>query len=171
VLRIEVPPLRERPADLCPLIFHFLEKHRLLGTGEKMTVESDFAEALKTIVLPGNVRQLEHIICQALSVKSAGGALALRDLPLEVWRQLARETQDVGDTESTARKVDVAMPLSFDPEDWQLSHFLASCEKILLERALQKTCGNQSKAARLLGITPRSVYNKLHKHHLQLQPA
>jgi DNA-binding protein Fis len=39
---------------------------------------------------------------------------------------------------------------------------------MLLERALQKTCGNQSKAARILGITPRSVYNKLRKHHLQL---
>jgi transcriptional regulator with GAF, ATPase, and Fis domain len=171
VLRIDVPPLRERPSDLCPLIFYFLEKHRLLGTGEKMIVESDFAEALRTIGLPGNVRQLEHIVCRAVAEKSGAGALALRDLPPEILRQLAGQTQGVGDAESGVPRVEVATPLSFDTDHWQLSHFLDSCEKMLLERALQKTSGNQSKAARILGITPRSVYNKLRKHHLPLNAA
>ena len=99
VLRINVPPLQERPSDLCPLIFHFFEKHRPLGTSKKMTVEPDFVEALRKIGLPGNVRQLEHIVCQALVGKSGAGALALRDLPPEVWQQLAGQTQDVGDAE------------------------------------------------------------------------
>jgi len=171
VLRIDVPPLRERPSDLCPLIFHFLKKHRPLGTGKKMTVEPDFAEALGKIGLPGNVRQLEHIVCQALVGKSGAGALALRDLPPEVWRKLAGQTQDVGDAESAAPTVELATSLSFDPDHWQLSHFLDACEKMLLERALQRACGNQSKAAALLGITSRSVYNKLRKHHLRLKVA
>jgi len=165
VLRIDVPPLRDRPSDLCPLIFHFLEKHRQLGTGEKLTVESDFAEALKRIGLPGNVRQLEHIVCRALVEKSGAGVLALRDLPPEVWRQLAGQSQDVRNAESTVPKLTIPAPPSFDTDHWQLSRFLASCEKMLLESALQKACGNQSKAAHLLGITPRSVYNKLRKHH------
>ena len=136
-----------------------------------MTVDPDFTEALRKIELPGNVRQLEHIVCRTLAEKSGAGALALRDLPPEVLRQLAGQTQDVGDAESTVPKVEVATPLSFDTDDWQLSHFLDSCERMLLERVLQKACGNRSKAARLLGITPRSVYNKLHKHHLRLTKA
>jgi len=59
-------------------------------------------------------------------------------------------------------------PSLVDPEDWKLSQFLEQCEKLLLQNALRQTRGNQSKTARLLGITPRSVYNKLIKHRLRL---
>jgi DNA-binding NtrC family response regulator len=53
-----------------------------------------------------------------------------------------------------------------DANNWRLNGSLASCEKLLLEAALRKTRGNQSQTARLLGITSRSVYNKLRKYHL-----
>jgi DNA-binding NtrC family response regulator len=53
-----------------------------------------------------------------------------------------------------------------DLNDWNLSRSLQHCERLLLEAALHKAHGNQSETARLLGITPRSVYNKLHKHQL-----
>jgi DNA-binding NtrC family response regulator len=49
---------------------------------------------------------------------------------------------------------------------WSLSRSIQYCERVLLEATLQKTRGNQSQTARLLGITPRSVYNKVRKHHL-----
>jgi len=47
---------------------------------------------------------------------------------------------------------------------WGLSRAVAHCEKVLLAAALERTRGNQSEAARLLGITSRSVYNKLRRH-------
>jgi DNA-binding NtrC family response regulator len=50
--------------------------------------------------------------------------------------------------------------------DCRLDGFMDRCEKLLLKHALRETRGNQSKTARLLGITPRSVYNKLRKHQL-----
>jgi len=171
VLRIDVPPLRERPSDLCPLIFHFVEKHRLLGASEEITLEPDFIEALRKIELSGNVRELEHIVCQALVNKSSAGALSLRDLPPEIWLQLTERTQDMRDAEAAGPAVEIAPPASSKIDHWQLHRFLDSCERVLLEKALQKTCGNQSKTARLLGITPRSVYNKLRKHHLRLEGA
>jgi transcriptional regulator with PAS, ATPase and Fis domain len=74
VLRIHVPPLRERPSDLCPLIFHFLEKHRALGTGKKMTVEPDFTEALSKIGFFGNVVRR---FSRALAELRSPGALNL----------------------------------------------------------------------------------------------
>jgi DNA-binding protein Fis len=49
---------------------------------------------------------------------------------------------------------------------WNLPRCLEYFERLLLEAALHKTQGNQSQTARLLGITPRSIYNKVHKHHL-----
>jgi DNA-binding NtrC family response regulator len=53
-----------------------------------------------------------------------------------------------------------------DLNGWNLSRSLQHCERLLLEAALDKTHGNQSQTARLLGITPRSVYTKVHKHRL-----
>jgi len=50
-----------------------------------------------------------------------------------------------------------------DLNGWNLSQSLQYCERLLLEAALHRAHGNQSRAAELLGITPRSVYNKLHK--------
>ena len=49
---------------------------------------------------------------------------------------------------------------------WNLSRSVASCERSLVEVALHAARGNQSETARLLGITPRCVYNKLRKHQL-----
>jgi transcriptional regulator with GAF, ATPase, and Fis domain len=176
VLRIDVPPLRERPSDLCPLISHFLAKHRMLGPSENIALGPEFIEALAKIELPGNVRQLEHIVCQALVKKSGAGALALRDLPPEVWRQLIEQAQELSAAESAVAvadhpPVEVDAPLSFEADQWQLSNFLDSCERLLLERALHETHGNQSKTALLLGITPRSVYNKRRKHRLRFEAA
>ena len=172
VLRIDTPPLRERSSDLRLLICHFLKKHRPFGLGKEITMEPDFIEALEKIEFTGNIRQLEHVVCQALIKKAVAGPLALRDLPVEVWRQLAEQrSEEVRDAESAVSIIDVAKTLSFDSDHCRLSHFLDSCEKMLLERTLQNTRGNQSKAARILGITPRSVYNKLRKHHVQLNAA
>jgi hypothetical protein len=52
---------------------------------------------------------------------------------------------------------------------WSLSQSIQYCERVLLETALHRTRGNQSQTARLLGITPRSVYNKVRRHHLNLR--
>ena len=54
-----------------------------------------------------------------------------------------------------------------DLHDWNLSRSLDYCERALLECAMRLTRGNQSQTARLMGITPRSVYNKLQKHKLR----
>ena len=90
VLSIRVPPLRERADDLAPLTQHFLEKYRSLCFGGPPEVGADFLDALQQVALPGNVRQLENLIRQALVRRRTGTPLGLNDLPAEAWRQLSQ---------------------------------------------------------------------------------
>jgi transcriptional regulator with PAS, ATPase and Fis domain len=181
VLSIHLPPLRERVADVGPLIEHFVAKYRFLRPSGALAVAPDFVEALMQVELPGNARQLENLVREALVQKEDETALTLRDLPLAIWQQLsAREgCPSIPSTPADA-EVDIQasaleplrpdLPTSMlnvlDLNGWNLSRSLHHCERLLLEAALHKARGNQSQTARLLGITPRSVYNKIHKHQL-----
>ena len=172
VLSIRVPPLSERSDDLAPLTHHFLEKYRSLCRGRLPEVGADFLAALRQIALPGNVRQLENLIRQALVQRRTDAPLGLNDLPAEAWRQLSessdvlatpqRESEASGelDPHVIARYVRILL----DANGWNLSRSLAYCEGEAVEAAMQRAHGNQSESARLLGITPRSVYNKMRKH-------
>jgi transcriptional regulator with GAF, ATPase, and Fis domain len=181
VLSVRVPPLRERPEDIGPLIAHFLVKYRALGLPGPMTVRPDFVEALRQVVLPGNARQLENLVHQALLEKEDGAPLDLSDLPVEVWQQLLKETGGLPpptplDEEATAlprSSVQTDSPPALpnlvsllESNGWQLARSLEQCERLLLEAALRLANGNQSRTARLLGITPRSVYTKIRRHRL-----
>ena len=173
VLSIQVPALHERADDLPLLTEYFLEKYRTLnatvsGTG----IGTEFLEALRQLQLPGNVRQLENIVRQAIARRETNDPLGLRDLPVEVLQQLSasgppiqpapeiknREVERVEIAKNVVRLLEI--------NDWNLSRSLEAWERHAMEAAMRRAAGNQSKAARLLGITPRSVYNKMHKHQL-----
>jgi transcriptional regulator with PAS, ATPase and Fis domain len=176
VVSIYIPPLRERPEDIQPLVKHFLWKYRGM-TSKELSVQEDFLTALTGLNLPGNVRQLENLVRQALVSKTDEVPLGLSDLPPAVWRTLA-EGMAVPCPTAKAMTASFAAPVAEKPDvrsdmmklmaeqGSSLSRSLEYCEKMLLEAALIRARGNQSQAARLLGITPRSVYNKLRKHHL-----
>ncbi|MGB7794344.1 MAG: helix-turn-helix domain-containing protein [Terrimicrobiaceae bacterium] len=161
-----------RADDLAPLTQHFLEKYRSLCCGGLPEVGADFLDALQQIALPGNVRQLENLIRQALVRRRTDTPLGLNDLPAEAWRQLSessdvlptpqRESEASGelDPHVIARYVRILL----DANGWNLSRSLAHCEGEAVEAAMQRAHGNQSESARLLGITPRSVYNKMRKY-------
>jgi DNA-binding NtrC family response regulator len=178
---IRIPPLRERPADFKPLIEHFLKKYQALRPGSALSAEPEFIEALIQLQLPGNARQLENLVRWALINKDDDTGLNLRDLPLEIWQQLSEQklsleaptaAADQGNAPQNATQASEQAGIVssivnlLDRNGWNLSRSLQHCERLLLEAALHKAHGNQSQTARLLGITPRSVYNKVHKHHL-----
>jgi DNA-binding NtrC family response regulator len=93
----------------------------------------------------------------------------LRDLPRDIWQQVAEQGPRPPGA-AAGRGGQEALPAALEPlwdlNGWNLARSLQYCERLLLEAALHKAHGNQSHTARLLGITPRSVYNKLHKYHL-----
>jgi DNA-binding NtrC family response regulator len=180
-LAIHIPPLRERPADLKPLVEHFLAKHLSLQRAGSLSVDPDFIAALMQVDLPGNARQVENLVRWALVNKDDGTSLTLRDLPLAIWQQVAEQgthSRDQATLASAEQNLPTSTPSTphqkmpasivqlLDLNDWNLADALQHYERLLIEAALQRTHGNQSRAAKLLGITPRSVYNKLQKPHL-----
>lgn len=160
VVPVRIPPLRERPEDIDALLEHFLRKHGGLGPAP-CTASGEFRAALRHLSLPGNARQLENLVRQVLVSKRDAAPLALTDLPVDVWREIrARSAADSMPAPAT--------PASF-VEDvltvhrWKLSDSLEHCERKMIDAALVRTRGNRTKAAQLLGITPRSMYNKLRR--------
>ncbi|MDQ3804748.1 MAG: sigma-54 dependent transcriptional regulator [Acidobacteriota bacterium] len=174
VLSVHIPPLRERAADFAPLIEHFVKKHREVEPSKECAASPEFVEALKRVRMPGNARQLGNIVRQALFNKRDDTPLGLSDLSPGVWRELlSQEAAPAGGEAEACPRAPAREPetQSFLVEllrrhDWNLARALRHCERVLIETALNQTHGNQSQTASLLGITPRSVYNKVRKHHL-----
>ena len=140
VIRIHVPPMRERREDIPPLVDHIVTK---IATRENKTIDGISAEAMNRLLqysYPGNIRELENILERAI-VMSDGGTLSTRDLPLFV-----RETAEKEET---------------DPGDLSLTEKIARLEKIEIRRALKASGGVKSKAARALGITERMLRYKM----------
>ena len=173
VLSVEIPPLRERYEDLRPLVEHFLTKYSSLSQSGVTAVNSDFVEALGKVELSGNARQVENIVRRALLNKVDGTSLCLSDLTPVVWEQVS-DQKNVGVDQVSTRPADPESLPDLEPgfltildsHGFSLAKSLDYCERLFLKCALQHTHGNQSQVARLMGITPRSVYNKVHKHKL-----
>lgn len=180
MLSVHLPPLRERVADLEPLISNFLAKYRSAATSKTSSIDRDFIEALAQLDLPGNVRQLENIVRRALLNKVDDSPLNLSDLSPEIWRQLCEtrpKSTEQPSLNSHMAPAPAHIPPSFpdgvatlwtqsNPKEWSLARVMGHCERVLVEEALRCAGGNHSQAARALGITPRTLYNKLKKHHL-----
>jgi two-component system response regulator AtoC len=173
VLSIQVPPLRDRPDDLGPLLEHFLHKYRSLTFAGVFKARMDFLQALRQVELPGNVRQLENLVRQVLVHKTTSLPLSISDLPVEVLLQLAgtQKMIDVPNPEEPSRvdskTLAICVGRLLDASGWNLPRSMEICERHALEAAMSSTQGNQSQTAKLLGITPRSVYNKLCKYNLK----
>jgi two-component system response regulator HydG len=149
VVRLEIPPLRERIEDVPLLVQHFLDKHA--RRGEPVGIEEDALERLMSHDWPGNVRELENVIESALAL-ARGPRLRAGDLPIGRSRAGAGAPARAGDSAPSG------LPLSLD-----------AYERSALERALREAGGNATDAARRLGIGRSTFYRKLGKHGLRFQ--
>jgi transcriptional regulator with GAF, ATPase, and Fis domain len=176
ILSIHVPPLRQRPDDLLPLLEHFLAKYQSLSKAKTVSVDLAVVQALSKIELPGNGRQLENIVRQVLVNKDSDSQLTLADLSADILRELSTATSpepisqscepQSGTIESFSEEVRTRLVDVLDANGWNLSQSIEYCEKSLVAHALKKCRGIQSQAAKRLGITPRTLYSKIRKHNL-----
>ncbi len=141
VIPIVLPPLRERRTDIPLLVDHFLGKY---GPGRRKTVSPEALKVLVDYDWPGNVRQLESVIERAILL-SEGDVLVPADLPAAVRARISTPRDAVG----------------FEIPESGID--LEGVERSLILKALDKAEGNVSRAARLLGLSRRTLQYRLEK--------
>ncbi|MGE0707655.1 MAG: sigma-54-dependent transcriptional regulator [Planctomycetota bacterium] len=149
VLTIELPELRERYGDVELLAKHFLED---LAPGKALGEEA--LKLLARYPWPGNVRELRNVI-ERMSILAEGDVLCPEDVPADV-----REGAEMSMTPAGG----VAVP-DLGPDD--VPPALNEVERLHIEEVLRFTGGNKARAARILGITAATLYNKLKLYRAQ----
>ena len=148
VFPITVPPLRERPGDVRALAEFFLRRHG--ASGDKLTARA--LQALERHPFPGNVRELEYALERAMILAGSG--------PIDAGHLgLAGSS---GDASGGAATIAGWVP-EIPPEGLSLEVL----ERELILRALERSRGNKSQAARLLGLTRRTLYSRMERHGLR----
>ncbi len=142
VFSIELPPLRERKQDIPHLIKYFVALFNYELNRKVRGITKEALQVLKKYSWPGNVRELRNILLRA--ILSAKEVIDISDLPPEVV------------------KGEVKMPaISFKP-----GTPLSEVEKTMILKTLEAVKGNKLKAAEILGISRRSLYNKLEEYDI-----
>ncbi len=153
---IQLPPLRDRGGDIDLLVEHFLNRFARELDRSVTGIAPDAAAAIHRYRWPGNVREFESVIRQAL-LASTGPILLPDFLPESV-----REVPPVADSNGELSGL-IAQAIEQSPET-VYSTVVSAVERELLKAVMQKTGGNISQAARLLGITRVTLRNKLRDH-------
>jgi two-component system nitrogen regulation response regulator GlnG len=158
VIRLRLPPLRERHEDIPLLAKYFLQKSaRELGVEQKQLSEESM-RFLSAQGFPGNVRQLENL-CHWLTVMTPSRMVEITDLPPE-WRDQASENAAASGDWSTALAQQAGLALQRG-EDHIMGKLAAQFERTLILQALQHTGGRRIEAAALLGIGRNTLTRKI----------
>jgi DNA-binding NtrC family response regulator len=145
VIKIDLPPLRERLEDIPLLAAHFAQKYARFGQ-QPAQFSPEALELLLGYNWPGNIRQLENVVERA-SITAREGLIEPRHLPADLRTKPGKKSQ---------MAVDLARPL---PD--QLAELSASFEERYLRKALKRTRGHVGRCAKLSGLSRRSVSSKI----------
>lgn len=174
VVRVHLPPLRERRKDIRLLVSYFLKKFSALYGGFVKSISADALAALENHDWPGNVRELENAIQRALVI-TKGEAILLGDLPIEVLTKNPKsatsfaanfipvDASDLRDSSDDTNVASLASTLFEWAKHSPELKILPAIERELVRCALQETRGNQLKAASLLGITRATLRKRVEK--------
>jgi DNA-binding NtrC family response regulator len=154
VIPVKIPPLRERNGDILYLTDHFLEKFSGERGVEKPLLSDQAAALLKTYHFPGNVRELENIIERAV-LMTDGSHISPESLYLEPHE---------GKEEVRPSGSDPAPPPAREAASLSSIKTLKDVEKTLICDTLNLVEGNKTKAAKLLGISVRTLWNKVNEY-------
>ncbi len=151
VVKIELPPLRDRPEDIPLLATHFTEKYAQPGERPKH-ISPQAMEALLAYRWPGNIRELENAIERAC-VTSRDDIIQVDNLPPEL-------------SAPPAARLPVDVDLNRQLPDL-LRDTLAEVEKRYIRKALKKTRGNVGRCARICGLSRRSLTYKIAEYAIE----
>jgi Nif-specific regulatory protein len=148
VVEIEIPPLRARGEDILDLADHFVQQFSRRYRKGPLRLSDSARPALEVYTWPGNVRELENTIERAI-VLAAGPTIGYKDLGLDRQRVASANDSQVG--ASAASSTTIAIPV--DGVQLPTSLTLEEAERRYAKAVLDREGGNQSAAARALGIS------------------
>lgn len=149
VIPLELPALRERPADIPPLVQRSLARISKQRGGPALKIEAAAMKALTAFRWPGNVRQLENIL-ERSSAFCNEHTIRVTDLPPQLQTRQERNSS-------------ASLPTGLS------GLTLAEIEAEAIRQTLEACQGNKSEAARRLGIAEKSIYNKINRHNISTQ--
>ena len=153
VVSIRLPPLRERREDVAELALHFLRRHNARLSLDVRHIAPDAMRMLTSYAWPGNVRELENVIERAL-VMASGSTIE----PAHLVDLTATPT-----TATTTASTDPATPAF---TDLSVKRRTEQLERVLIQRALEQTRGNRTRAAQLLDLSHRALLYKIRDYGL-----
>jgi len=149
VIRIDLPPLRQRQQDIPLLLQHFLHKYTI---EYKRDFESFSPEVTRTLMdynYPGNIRELENIVERCVILETGEKVISAATLPQLLQHQAPG-----------------SLTTTLPDEGLDLEEVVTKLETDLIGQALQKSHGNKTQAAKLLGLSFRSLRYRLDKYEL-----
>src|SRR3954453_10188100 len=155
VIKIDMPPLRDRPEDIPLLITHFLQKYaRTNDPPKRMSPEA--MERLLAYRWPGNVRELENAI-ERSAVTTVGDTIAAEKLPPRIT--------GIAQEERPHFEIDLQQPLPY-----YLKIATEQIERQYIMKALEKCRGNVGRCSELCGLSRRSVSGKISQYEIDKYP-
>lgn len=147
VLSLHLPPLRERPEEIAPLAQHFLEKYALPLGKQFRGISPRALDLLEGYRWPGNVRELESVIYEGM-VFAEGDLLDGKDLPERLCA-----------TDSPSQE-EILLRSPLEEAAWE-------AEASAIRNTLRATGGNRTKTAELLGISRKTLFNKMSRYGIK----
>ncbi|MFQ5753866.1 MAG: sigma-54-dependent transcriptional regulator, partial [bacterium] len=143
VMEIELPPLRVRMGDLLPLLNEFLSQFNQKNNKNISGFSSECLEVFRNYNWPGNVRELKNVVERAV-ILCIEDEIQLQHLPKNIFKPESTEITD--------------------SENFLQGKTLQQIEKEVIFKTLKMTKNNKTKAAQLLGISLKTMHNKLNKY-------
>jgi DNA-binding NtrC family response regulator len=148
VVKVALPPLRERREDIPLLVRHFLQKSCASNNLELKTIGQEAMRVLMDFTWPGNIRQLENAVEHAVAMAGLDKEIGVPALP-----------EDITEPVRAPLLPTVAIP----DEGIHLTSVVSELERELILRCLEKTGGNKRQAARLLNLSRTTLIDKLQR--------
>lgn len=143
-ITLRMPPLRKRPEDIGELVYFFLNQSRFGGASQEIKrIDPRVIEVFQNYHWPGNIRELQNTI-ERLKILAENNEITLEDIPFNI--RMPKNKNESG--------------------DFNINLSLQEIEKTHILRSLSYHHGNKTKTAKALGITIKTLYNKLHRYSI-----
>jgi transcriptional regulator with PAS, ATPase and Fis domain len=164
-ITIPVPPLRERPSEIAPLAAHFLELSAKRSGRRPPRIATDVFPLLTAHSWPGNIRELRNVMDRAMALCDGD---QLRPAHVLLDPPMPASVRDGGQGAASITPVGPLASSGFPPMQpdrmGRLLRLDADSERKLIEEALERAAGNQGRAAEMLGISRRTLINRLDEY-------